>query len=115
MLIDFHENMIKQYSDLFFKNGGKEEVLNKYLEYNKQRNANIEELFTYIVNQDFFNKSIKNTTLALFNLYFLYVIQSFEDLKADYKKINGDLDVALDSFEITNEFKNNAKALTVYN
>jgi len=112
-LSDLQSEITSLYTSFFINNGGKQLVLQKYNEYNKLRASNFDEVFSHITSQDFFKQNIKNAIVVVFNMYYLYMIQAFEDLRMDYKKLNGELDETLKSFQATPELKTNLNNLSI--
>lgn len=113
IMLDMHETAVSDYSKMFLDNGGNAYVLEKFMEYSRRRNAGINEMFGYLTEQEFFSKDLRNTVMALLNLYTYLFVQIYEDLKEDHKKINGSILSEMEKFILTEEFKMKAKMLDV--
>lgn len=113
IMLDLHETAICDYSKMFIDNGGNAYVLEKFTEYSRRRNAGINEMFGYLSEQEFFSKDLRNTVMALLNLYTYLFVQIYEDLKEDHKKINGSILSEMEKFILTEDFKSKIKMLDV--
>ena len=113
IMLDLHETAICDYSKMFIDNGGNAYVLEKFTEYSRRRNAGINEMFGYLSEQEFFSKDLRNTVMALLNLYMYLFVQIYEDLKEDHKKINGSILSEMEKFILTEDFKSKIKMMDI--
>lgn len=113
LLISIQQKTMEDYGHMFLKYGGNEYVLNKFNEYHSKRFAGSTEMLECIFNQDFFNKDNKSLLVGILTVYTYNFIQTFEDLKANHKTINGSINNEMAKFILDDKFKNTAKEIDI--
>lgn len=112
-LIEIQQKAVDEYNKMYLSMGGNQYILDKFNEYHSQRVAGAAEMINIICSQDYFNKSNKNLMLGLLTVYTYAFIQTFEDLRANHRTINGSIHNEMAKFILTPEFKKNIKNLGV--
>jgi len=113
LLISIQKKASEDYGNMFIKYGGSPYVLNKFNEYHSKRFSGSTEMFEYLFDQEFFAKDNKSLLMGVLTIYTYNFIQTFEDLKANHKTINGSINAEMDKFILDERFKNTARELDV--